>query len=64
MARLVALDEPGEAGDRLLEMGLTPGTSLRVVRTGLFGDPLQIEVRGYMLTLRRAQASHIVVEPT
>lgn len=44
---------------RLLEMGLTSGTSIRVVRETPFGDPIQVQVRGYHLTLRRAEADHV-----
>ncbi len=61
-ARVVDVEEPGSLGERMLEMGLTAGTAVRVVRRGLFGDPLQIELRGYMLSVRRAQAERIAVE--
>lgn len=61
-ATVVAVHEPGATGERLLEMGLTPGTRVTVVRRGLFGDPLQVSVRGYMLSLRRAQARAIVIQ--
>src|SRR4051794_7940805 len=60
-ARLLAVDEPGELGDRLLELGLTPGVTVTLVRRGLFGDPLLIEVRGSMLSLRARQAHAIRV---
>ncbi len=41
---------------RLLEMGLTPGTAVRVCKTAPMGDPLEISLRGYTLTIRRSQA--------
>ncbi len=41
---------------RLLEMGLTPGTLLRVVRFAPLGDPIDIEIRGYHLSLRKHEA--------
>jgi Fe2+ transport system protein FeoA len=44
-------------------MGLLPGTRLTLVRTAPLGDPLEIEVRGYRLSLRRADADSILVEP-
>jgi Fe2+ transport system protein FeoA len=62
-ARVVSVREAGALGERLMEMGLTPGTPITLVRRGLFGDPLQLEVRGYMLSLRRAQARSIDVIP-
>jgi Fe2+ transport system protein FeoA len=54
----------GDIGERLLEMGLTPGTTIEVVRRAPFGDPLQVRLRGYLLALRRAQARAIRVQPT
>jgi ferrous iron transport protein A len=41
---------------RLLEMGMTPSTPLVVTRRALFGDPLEVEVRGTRLCLRRSHA--------
>ena len=49
---------------RLREMGLLPGTRVRVVRRAPLGDPLEIEVRGYHLTLRKEEAEQVVVEIT
>lgn len=48
---------------RMREMGLLPGTRVKLVRTAPLGDPLEIEVRGYHLTLRRDEAAQIVVDP-
>jgi ferrous iron transport protein A len=47
---------------RLLTMGLTPGTALTMMRVAPLGDPVEIEVRGYSLSLRRDEAAvlHIV----
>ena len=44
---------------RLLEMGLTPGTHVKVIRAAAFGGPLDILVRGYQLSLRRDEASAV-----
>ncbi len=51
----------GEVGvrRRLLEMGLTPGTVVRVVRFAPLGDPMDIEVRGYHLSLRKSEARQV-----
>lgn len=49
---------------RLREMGLQPGTTITLVRLAPLGDPLEIKVRGYRLSLRKADAAHVVVEPT
>lgn len=48
---------------RLREMGLLTGTTLTLVRVAPLGDPLEIKVRGYRLTLRKSEADHILVEP-
>jgi Fe2+ transport system protein FeoA len=47
---------------RLLEMGLVPGTAVRVVTVAPLGDPLRIEVRGGQWSIRRAEAAQIQVE--
>jgi len=47
---------------RLREMGLMPGTAITLVRIAPLGDPLEIKVRGYNLTLRKSEAEHILVE--
>lgn len=46
---------------RLMEMGVVPGVSVRVVKTAPFGCPLEIRVRGYNLALRRTEAQAIEV---
>jgi ferrous iron transport protein A len=54
---------PPENRGRLLEMGLVPGTALQLVRFAPLGDPVEIKVRGYHLTLRRHEAEQIMVQP-
>ena len=49
---------------RLREMGLMPGTALVLMRTAPLGDPMEVKVRGYNLTLRKSEAEHILVETT
>ncbi|HGY91667.1 MAG TPA: ferrous iron transport protein A [Planctomycetes bacterium] len=44
---------------RLLEMGLTGGTRLELIRLAPLGDPLEVSVRGYRLTLRRDEAQAV-----
>ena len=50
-------------GCRLMEMGLLPGTRIEMVRRAPFGDPLEIRVRGYALSLRRSEASGVALRP-
>ena len=53
----------GQAFLRLREMGVLPGVSIRLIRTAPLGDPLEIQVRGYSLSLRRSEADQVLVEP-
>ena len=46
---------------RMLTLGLTPGTLIRVERVAPMGDPIVIRVRGYSLLVRKSEANQIVV---
>jgi ferrous iron transport protein A len=63
-ASAVVRDFPktGSAFVRLREMGLLTGTRVTLVRTAPMGDPLEIKLRGYHLTLRKSEAEHVTVE--
>jgi Fe2+ transport system protein FeoA len=52
---------PGEQRGRLLEMGVLVGTTVELVRFAPLGDPVEIKVRGYHLSLRRHEAELILV---
>lgn len=54
---------PAEQRGRLLEMGLLVGTPVELVRFAPLGDPVEIKVRGYHLTLRKHEAEQIWVRP-
>ena len=54
---------PPEHRPRLMEMGLLVGTPVELVRFAPLGDPVEIKVRGYHLTLRRHEADQILVRP-
>ena len=58
------MPKQGSAFLRLREMGLLPGTTIQLIRTAPMGDPIEIKVRGYHLTLRKTEADHVVVEPS
>ena len=47
---------------RLLDMGLIPNTSVRVEKVAPLGDPIELRVRGYALSLRKEDARSIEVE--
>ncbi len=46
---------------RLIDMGLTPGTCVTLVKIAPFGDPMELSLRGYELSLRKADAAQITV---
>ena len=51
----------GGLPSRMLEMGLVPGTPVEVVRLAPLGDPMEIRVRGFLLSVRKEEAAHVVV---
>lgn len=51
----------GPAFIRLREMGMLPGTRVTLVRVAPMGDPIEIQVRGYRLSLRKSEASQVEV---
>ncbi|MCI8814132.1 MAG: ferrous iron transport protein A [Lachnospiraceae bacterium] len=60
--RVVSLGEKGPVRRRIMEMGVTPGTPIKVVKVAPLGDPIEVNLRGYELSLRKDQAMRIVVE--
>lgn len=50
-----------ESRGRLMEMGLLTGTPVEIIRYAPMGDPIEIKVRGYHLTLRKHEAEQILV---
>lgn len=61
-AVITAVGGEGALRCRLLDMGLIPKTAVRVEKTAPLGDPLELRVRGYSLSLRKADARNITVE--
>lgn len=60
--RVVSLENSSTVKLRLMEMGLVPGSAVRVVKSAPLGDPIQICVRNYHLALRRSEARAITVD--
>lgn len=60
-ATVVAVNGDNQITKRLMEMGIVPGVSIRVVKSAPFGDPLEIRVRGYSLAMRKSEADSIEV---
>ncbi len=60
--KVVKVAGEGALRQRILDMGLTKGAEVTVRKVAPFGDPLEITVRGYELSLRKREAACIVVE--
>lgn len=61
--KIVGFDKAGKAyRKRLLAMGLTPGTEFSVTRFAPMGDPVEIKLRGFALTLRKDEAAILQIE--
>lgn len=61
-AVITAVGGEGELRCRLLDMGLIPKTKVVVAKTAPMGDPLELRLRGYELTLRKDDAKNITVQ--
>lgn len=60
--KVVKLYGEGAVKRRIMDMGITKGTEIYVRKTAPFGDPIEVTVRGYELSLRKADAEMIEVE--
>lgn len=60
-ATVTRIEGADEVSLRLLEMGLTPGVEIALVGVAPLGDPLELEVRGYRLSLRKSEAALVEI---
>ena len=60
--KVVKIGGEGPVKRRIMEMGLTKGVDVTVRKVAPFGDPVEVTVRGYELSLRKADAEMIEVE--
>lgn len=61
-AKVVKLHGEGAVKRRIMDMGITKGVEIQVRKVAPLGDPIEITVRGYELSLRKADAEMIEVE--
>ena len=61
-ATITAVGGEGALRSRLLDMGLIPGTAVTVQKIAPMGDPMELRLRGYELTLRLADAQNIELD--
>lgn len=60
--RVIKLEGEGPVKRRIMDMGITKGVEIFVRKVAPLGDPVEVTVRGYELSLRKADASMIIVE--
>jgi ferrous iron transport protein A len=61
--RILGFDQSGSVyRKKLLAMGLTPGTAFTITRFAPLGDPVEIKLRGFSLSLRKEEASVLLIE--
>lgn len=59
---VISLHAEGKIRRRLLDMGLTPGAKVIMRKTAPLGDPIEINVRGYQLSLRKEEAKGVMIK--
>ena len=62
VAKVVKLHGEGAVKRRIMDMGITKGVEVYVRKVAPLGDPVEVTVRGYELSLRKADAEMIVIE--
>lgn len=59
---VVAIRSTGPIKRRIMDMGITKGTEIKVTKLAPLGDPIELTVRGYQLSVRKEEAQHIEVK--
>jgi len=59
---VVSIGERGPVRRRIMDMGVTPGALVKVIKVAPLGDPIEINIRGYELSLRKEEANQIEIK--
>lgn len=59
---VISIGEKGPMRRRIMDMGVTPGTVIRVIKVAPLGDPIEVNIRGYELSLRKAESEYIQIQ--
>ncbi|HKM05183.1 MAG TPA: FeoA family protein [Lachnospiraceae bacterium] len=59
---VVSIGEKGATRRRIMDMGVTPGAVVKVIKVAPLGDPIEINIRGYELSLRKDEAGQINIQ--
>jgi ferrous iron transport protein A len=62
LAKITKVRVKGPARRKLLDMGMVAGSEIELVRTAPLGDPIEFQIKGYHLSIRREEASQILVQ--
>lgn len=60
--KVVKIGSSGALRRRIIDMGITPGAVITMKKTAPFGDPIEINIRGYELSIRKSEAIQIIVD--
>jgi ferrous iron transport protein A len=60
--KIVKVTGGDQISSRLLEMGLTPGAQVQLLGSAPLGDPIELSIRGYRLSIRRSEAARVEIE--
>lgn len=59
---VISIGGKGAIRRRLIDMGITPDAEIIMKKTAPFGDPIQINVRGYELSIRKSEAEQVIIK--
>lgn len=62
LGKVTSIGTTGPMKRRVMDMGVTPGTEVKVIKVAPLGDPIEINIRGYELSLRKEEAAQVRVE--
>lgn len=60
--RVTSIGATGPMKRRIMDMGVTPGVEIKVIKMAPLGDPIEVNIRGYELSLRKEEAAQIQLE--
>ena len=60
--KVTVISTTGAMKRRIMDMGVTPGVEIKVIKVAPLGDPIEVNVRGYELSLRKDEAAQVQIE--
>lgn len=59
--KVISIGEKGPMRRRIMDMGVTPGAVVKIIKVAPLGDPIEVNIRGYELSLRKEEAGQIEI---